>query len=116
MPLCRVLAPDLGLDGEQLADPLQRFHGERRGGVGINLEELAPGMGKAGDLAESGLPSKRVGGVEPLEAGIAISMQEAATSFEQPPGMLGLAVGRVEVAHGRRGGRTPRSFVPNECP
>ncbi len=41
----------------------------------MNLEELAPGMGKAGDFAESGLPSKRVGGVEPLEAGIAVIRQ-----------------------------------------
>ena len=59
----------------------------------MNFEELAPGVGKAGDLAEPGLTGTWVGCVELVEAGIAVGMQIATATVEQPPGMLGLAVG-----------------------
>lgn len=43
-PVCRLVPVDLGLDGEELGDALQRLPGERRAGGGMDVAELAPGM------------------------------------------------------------------------
>jgi hypothetical protein len=48
----RLVAVDLGLDGEELGDALQRLLGERRVGGGMKVVELAPGMRPSAHLGE----------------------------------------------------------------
>src|ERR1700687_3327561 len=86
------LAAKLRLDGEQFGDPLQRRLGDRRLGGGMHLVELASGMRPAGDLDQRCRAAWRIGLAQPVEAGVAVGMQEAATAGEQRPGMLALAV------------------------
>jgi len=66
-------AADLGLDGEQFGDPLQRLSGGRRAGGGVDVVDLAARMRPAGDLGQACIALWRRGRVEPTEAGVRVS-------------------------------------------
>ena len=59
------LAAGFLLGGVEGGGPFQRFGGERRSPGGMDVEELAPDMGQAGDLAD------RTGTCQCAESGIA---------------------------------------------
>lgn len=92
------LAPQLGFDGIERADPLKRF---RRQGTGVGVMEvveLAPDVRPAGDLDDG------TGFVEAVEAGVAVGLQRAAKVAQVISRMLALPVRRVSEPDGRRGG------------
>src|SRR5258708_29251539 len=62
-------APGFLLDVVKTADALQRLIGQRRAAVLVDVEELAPDMRPAGDLADD------AGSVQSVEAGIAVGLQ-----------------------------------------
>src|SRR6202008_4713172 len=95
-------AVDLALDLEEPADVLERLGGDRRLGGQVNLVDLAPDMGPAGDLGHGRrLPALAL--IERPEACIAIGLEEAAEPRQMGARMLPLAIGRVAVDDRRRG-------------
>ena len=98
-PFERWLAVDLAFDVEDRIDALHRLErhrrddGERAARLGSDVgehEELTPCMRPAGGLGDR--PSFAAGLVEPVEAGIAIGLQDAAIAVQVTLGVLAGAV------------------------
>ena len=79
--LPRAMTVDLGLDLEQGGDPRQRLLGDPRAGGGVHVEQLPAAVRPARDLDQR-RGAARVGFVQAVEAGIAVSVQEASTARE----------------------------------
>ena len=88
-----------------------RSSGSVRGGAGNIPAYSAEGLRQRGRRA-----CLRIGFVEPGEARIGVGMQMAATASQQGMGVLGLAVGRVEVEGRRRRGRSVGPLVSHRRP
>jgi hypothetical protein len=98
-------ASGLFLDGIEPGDPADGLF--RDGGAlrTVDVDELAPDMGHAGDLADG--PRA----VEVLEPGIAIGMHPSAEAGEMVLRVLALAVAGEPIPGGGRGGAVPWPFV-----
>ena len=101
------------LDGIELRDPADGLFGDGRALRPVDVDELAPDMGHAGDLADG------AGAVEVLEPGIAVGMHPAAEAGEMILGVLALAVAGEPIPGGRWGIAAPRAFIagigPEPC-
>ncbi len=76
----------------------------------MDLVELAPGMGPAGDLVD------RSSFVEMVEAGVSVGLERTLVEPEMLAWPLALAVGRVGEPDRRRGGIARRAVVANIGP
>ena len=103
-------AARLVLDRVEGGDPQKRLVGKRCAVPLVDVEELAPDMRPAGDLAD------RAGPVELAEAGIAVGLQDAAEAAKMALRMDALAVGAVAVEHRRRRFARPRPVVAHISP
>lgn len=74
------------LDGIEPGDPVDGFLGDRGCLGAMNVDELAPDMGHAGDFADS------AGAIEVFEPGITIGMHPAVEAGEVILRMLALSV------------------------
>ena len=103
----------LFLDGVELRDPTDGLFCDRGTLRSVYVDELAPDMGDAGDLADG------AGTVEVLEASIAIGMHPAAISGEVILRVLALAVAGEPIPGCRWRGAAPGAFVagigPEPC-
>ena len=109
------LAVDLGLDGVKLLNALQGLFGDRLFGRVIDIEEVAAGMGHAGDLGDR----RRLaimGSVQALVAGIGIGVQEAFVRCQVVARSLALAIRAVSVTGRRRSLSSPWSLVDDIGP
>ena len=98
------------LDGIKLCDPADGFFGDRGALRPVNVDELAPDMGHAGDFSDG------AGAIEVLEPGIAIGMHPAAVAGEMVLGVLAFAVAGEPIPGSGRGIAAPRAFVAGVCP
>ena len=114
---------DLALDVEDRIDALDRLDRERRkdrqlaarlGGDVGELKELAPAVRPAGCFCDRSWLS--VGGVEPIEPGIGIGLQDACIVAQMALRMLGSAVARIEEHRGRRSGACERFVIAHVGP
>jgi len=122
-PFERRPAVDLTFDVEDRIDALHRLERHRRddgeraarlgGDVGEH-EELAPCMRPAGCLGDRTSLAIRL--VEPVEAGIAIGLQDAAIAVQVTLGMFVGAVARVEEHGGWRIAAAERTIVAHIDP
>lgn len=84
----------LFLDGIELRDPTDGLFSDQGALGSVDVDELAPDMGHAGDFADG------TQAVEILEPGIAVGMHPAAVAGEMVLGVLALAVaGEAIVSH-----------------
>ena len=97
-------------DGVERGDPFERLGRDRRALGGMDVEELAPHMRQAGDLAD------RAGAGELAEPGIAVAVHPAAEARQMRLRMFGLAVGREAVPRRRRGFAPARAVRPAHRP
>ena len=104
------MATDARLDRIEFADPPQGFFGDRRADRLVQLVELTSRMCPAGGQDDIAADS------QPLKAGIAIHLQNAAEALQMRSRSLALAVGTVEVDGGRRVGSVPASLLPRIDP
>jgi hypothetical protein len=88
---------DLGFDGIQRGDSLDRLGGGGRGMRDVDRVELAPGVGPTGDFED------RSRLVEMLEAGVGVGLERTLVELQVLARVLSLAVGRVGEPDGRRG-------------
>ena len=86
------------------------FFGDRGALRPVNVDELAPDMGHAGDFSDG------AGAIEVLEPGIAIGMHPAAVAGEMVLGVLAFAVAGEPIPGSGRGIADPRAFVAGVCP
>ena len=93
---------DLALDLEEPADALERLGGDRRLGGEVDVVDLAPDMGPAGDFGH-GRRLSTLALIERREAGIAVGLEEAAEARRDGRADAPLAIGRVAVDDRRRG-------------
>jgi hypothetical protein len=101
------------LDGVELRDPADGLFGDRGTLRPVDVDELAPDMGHAGDLADG------AGAVEVLEPGIAVGMHPAAEAGEMILGVLALAIAGEAIPGGGWSAAAPGAFVtgigPEPC-
>jgi hypothetical protein len=104
------LLVDRRLDRVELANAAQGLLGDRRLGAVVDLEQLAPRMGHAGDMRDlRRLAALRRG--QRVVAGVGIGVQPACIAGQVLPWPLALAVRRVVVDRRRRAGAAPRPGV-----
>ena len=84
--------PGCLLDGIKLGDPADGLIGDRGALRPVDVDELAPDMGHAGDLADG------AGAIEVLEPGIAIGMHPTAVSGEVILRVFAYAVEREAIS------------------
>ena len=110
-PLVRGLAVDPLLDRVELADPLERLAGQRRGAAGgVDVVELAPDVRPARSLRDAAAL------IQAAKPGIAVGLQHAAEPSQMRPRMLARTVRRVAVAHCRRRRAGIGPLVAQVCP
>jgi hypothetical protein len=98
-------ALDYRLDTIELSDAVERFLGDRRAGGSMHVEEFASDMRPTASL---GNPVARE---QLVEAGIAVSMDDAGEFLQVGPWMLALAIGRVAEQCCRRSRTAKRPLV-----
>ena len=97
---------DLRLDGIERLDPLQGLRRDGRMPGGGQLVEAAADMGPAESALN--LTLLRQGAI----AGITVDLKHALEDGQVRHRPLGLAVGRIDIRHGRRVQTAPRPVVP----
>ena len=106
-------ASGLFLDGIELRDPADGLFCDGGTLRAVDVDELAPDMGHAGDLAD------RSGPIEILEPGIAVGVHPAAEASEVILGVLTFPISREPIPGGGRGRAIPGAFVagigPEPC-
>jgi hypothetical protein len=105
-----MMATRLFLDGVEAGDASDRFLGDRRGLALDDVDELAPDVGEAGDLA--GL----VLAIELVEARIAVGMDPASIAGQMFGRMLAFAIDREPVPDGRWIGTRPGPLIADIGP
>jgi len=101
-----VEAADLGLDAVERGEARQQVVGDRRAGLGLGVEDLAPQMGEAQREGER----RTALALRPGQAAIApvaVDLQHPVEAREQPLGVMAAAAGRVGEDHARRVGAVP---------
>ena len=93
------------LDGVELRVTADGLLGDGGALRSVDVDELAPGMGHAGDLADS------AGAVGVFEPGIAVGLHPAAEAGEVILRTLAFPVTREPIPSGGRGIAPPQSFV-----
>ena len=103
-------APDLGFDGVERGDALDRFGCHRRGMRDMDLVELAPGMRPARDFVDIAVF------IELLEASVSVGLKRTLVELQVLPWVLALAIWRVGEPYGRRGPIARRPVIANIGP
>src|SRR5271166_5827890 len=80
--LGRTAPANVGLDGEQSGDSFQRLACGGRTRLAMHVVDFAPGVGPTGDFGQAGNAGLRLGFVKSGEAGVAVGVEEAATTGE----------------------------------
>ena len=107
--LGRATAPVL-LDGVEPGDALEGFFGDDRALGMEDVDELAPDVRQAGDLADIACPKELV------EAGIAVGVHPALEALQVAGRMLALAIDGEPVAGGGRIRTKPGPFIADVGP
>src|SRR5690606_13182954 len=90
--------------------PADGLFGDRGALRAVDIDELAPDMGHAGDLADG------AGAIKVFEPGIAVGMHPAAEAGEMVLRMLSLAVAGEPIPGGGWGLPAPGPFIAGVCP
>ncbi len=98
------------LDSVELRDPGDGLLGDQGALGSVDVDELAPDMGHAGDLADG------AGAVEVLEPGIAVGVHPAVVSCEVVLGVLALSIPGEPIPGGGRSLTAPGSLVAGVNP
>src|SRR5438552_3528870 len=109
------LAIDLGLDDVKLLDTPERLFGDWRLGRVVDIEEVAAGMGHAGNLSDR-RRLVALGSVQALITGIGVGVQEALVSGEVIARPLTLAIRAIAIECRRRSVPGPWSLVNDVGP
>jgi hypothetical protein len=104
------LAPDLGFDGVEGADPVEGFLGDGRTVGLVHVEELAADVGPASGLGDP--PAF----IQAVEAGVAIGMQDSGEASQVGDGTFAAAIGRVAEQRGRRSVASKGALVADVGP
>ena len=95
-PSDEVIAPRLGFDGVEFLEPAQRFRGHRMSAGGVEVEELASGMGQTRQLGDA-QPEER------FIAPVVIDHQLTAPVLEEVPDRGTAATGLIVEEDAGRG-------------
>jgi hypothetical protein len=109
-PIVRRMTTPVLLDGVEPGDALDGLLGDDRALRLEDVDELAPNVGQAGDLAHAARP------IEFVEAGIAVGMDPALVAGQMPRRVLALAVDREPIVGGGRIRAVPGPLVADVRP
>ena len=111
---CGIAAADLGLNGVEIADEGHTFFGNRRGSDAADLDQFAARMGPAMRELDAGTDPVRSD--QAVISGIAVNLQNAAKTLQDPLGMLPAPTVGIGEDHTWWRGTSPGPVIAGQCP